>query len=359
MWLKLGTFIALFSVAASQECPRREVGVDEALFTTTHAPANAHRMRQLADFSWTIVPREGFPVIAFNDTTEESEVLFKYDYTGTLTGSKNLSMSLFQNDCLTPADSSALDFAADYGTPGVLSVDIDIIQETIAKSVLYNETNSTAATIEFCVRVDYEFKSNSLNFYETMVTISVDLTAGFTLDAITSERNGADDASATIDCGVDIYYCYQNYTEVVPAPKFSQGTALEVCIRVVEEDTHCCIFDIDEMDVDQDQDGDGDFDAHTDPVTRKIPDPLSAKMCEDGRCYVKTQLPSKFFSVPNPKNLTLTGTFTVAVDILKCTPVVNLPVAAKTEKNSVVSDSTGCCCIQSHYSSFIYSMLSP
>ena len=308
MWLKLGTFIALFSVAASQEYPRREVGVHETpSFTTTHAPVNSHRMRQQADFSWSVVPREGFPVIAFNDTTEESEVLFKYDYKGTLTDSKNLSMSLFQNDCLTPADSSELGFAADYGTPGTLSVAIDIIQETIAKSAFYNETNSTTATIEFCVRVDYDFKSESLNFYETIVTISVDLTAGFTLDAITSERNGAEEASATIDCDVEIYYCYQNYTEVVPAPKYNQGTALEVCIRVVEEDTHCCLFDIDEIDVDQDQDGDGDYDAHTDPVTRKIPDPLSAKMCEDGICYVKTQLPSKFFTFRNPKNLTLTG----------------------------------------------------
>lgn len=265
-------------------------------------------MRQLADFSWTIVPREGFPAIAFNDTTEDSEVLFKYDYTGTLTGSKNLSVSLFQNDCLTPADSSALGFAADYGTPGALSIAIDIIQETIAKSVLYNETNdATAATIEFCVRIDYNFESDSLNFYENIVTISVVLTAGFTLDTITAERNGTDDKSVNLDCDVEIYYCYRNYTEVLPAPKYTQGTALEVCIRVVEEDTHCCIFDINEMDVDQVKDGGGVFDAHTDSVTRKIPDSLSTKMCEDGMCYVKTQFPSKFFSVPNPKNLTLTA----------------------------------------------------
>jgi hypothetical protein len=263
-------------------------------------------MRELADFSWDVVPREGFPVIGFNGTTEESEVLFKYDYTGTLTDSKNLSVSLFKKDCLTPADPS-LRFAGDYGTPGELSVAIDIIQETIAKSMHYNQTNSTAATIEFCTRVDYEFESDSINFYETIVTISVDLTAGFTLDAIKSERNGANDASANLQCDVEIYYCYRNYTEVVPAPKYTQGTALEVCIRVVEEDTHCCIFDIDEIDVDQDQDGDGYFDAHTDPITKKIADPLSGKICEDGICYVKTQLPSKFFSVRNPKNLTLTG----------------------------------------------------
>jgi hypothetical protein len=62
-----------------------------------------------------------------------------------------------------------------------------------------------------------------------------------------------------------------------------------------------------EMDIDQDQDGDGDWDAHTDPITKTIADPLSSKLCSDDVCFVKTHLPSKFFSVRNPKNLTLSG----------------------------------------------------
>jgi hypothetical protein len=34
-------------------------------------------------------------------------------------------------------------------------------------------------------------------------------------------------------------------------------------VRVVKEDTHCCVSNTDEMDIDQDQDGDGEFDART------------------------------------------------------------------------------------------------
>jgi hypothetical protein len=183
MWFKLALFSALFSIAISQQAPHREVGVHEASLST-HASVQAHtaRVRQLADFSWGIAPQEGFPIIAFNASTEKSEVQFKYNYTGTLTDSKNLSMSLLQNDCLMPADSS-LAFAADYGTPGELSVAIDIIQETIANSVHYNQTNSSTATIAFCVRADYMFESDSMNFYETIVMINVDETAGFTLNA--------------------------------------------------------------------------------------------------------------------------------------------------------------------------------
>jgi hypothetical protein len=302
MWLKLALFSALFSIAASQRSPHREVGLHESSFKSFTTA-----QRQMADFSWDITPREGFPVIAFNDTTENSEVQFMYDYTGTLTVNKNISVLLYQYDCVTPADSSLVLYA-DYDTPGEISLDLDIIQDTIATSVVYNETDdATAATIEFCIRADYMFDSDSLNFYETVITINVDLTANFTLDAIQIERNGADDASSTLDCDVEIYYCYSNHTEVVPAPMFRQGSTLDVCIRVVEEDTSCCIKDIAEMDVDQDQDGDGDWDAHTDPITTMIADPLSSKLCSDDVCFVKTQLPSKFFSVRNPKNLTLSG----------------------------------------------------
>jgi hypothetical protein len=182
MLFMLALFSALFSIAISQQSPEREVGVHEESLSTTHASVQANRVRQLADFSWGIEPREGFPVIAFNASTEKSEVQFMYDYTGNLTDSKNLSMSLLQNDCLRPADSS-LAFAADYATPGELSVAIDIIEKTIANSVHYIQTNVSTATIAFCVRADYMFKSDSMNFYETIVTINVDETAGFTLNA--------------------------------------------------------------------------------------------------------------------------------------------------------------------------------
>jgi hypothetical protein len=79
-------------------------------------------------------------VIAFDDSTENSEVQFMYDYSGTLTGSKRITVSLYQYDCVTPADSSLVLYA-DYSTLGEISVDLDIIQDTIATSVLYSETD--------------------------------------------------------------------------------------------------------------------------------------------------------------------------------------------------------------------------
>jgi hypothetical protein len=89
-----------------------------------------------------------------------------------------------------------------------------------------------------------------LNFYETVVSINVDLTANFTLEAITIERSGADDASTNLIVTLRSIVLLESYRGR-SAPSFVQGR-LEVCIRV-EEDTSCCIKDIAEMDVDQDR----------------------------------------------------------------------------------------------------------
>jgi hypothetical protein len=81
------------------------------------------------DFSWNITTREGFR--AFDDSTENSEVQFMYDYSGTLTGSKNITVSLYQYDCVTPADSSLVLWHCRL--LGEISVDLDIIQDTMRR----------------------------------------------------------------------------------------------------------------------------------------------------------------------------------------------------------------------------------
>jgi hypothetical protein len=312
-WLRLavvGTLVASNTVASQQRSGRREVAVHSGGFLTAPAPVQVHRMRHLSDFDWGIQPEDDYPIIAFNDATENSEAVFKYNHTGTLTADKNITVSLYEYDCVTAADAVALSQISDYSIANEISLDVDIDQETISGSNLYSSLNITTAEILFCVRLDYEYEGESLNFHETQVTISVDLSAGFNLTEILVVRTGADDAAASLSCDVEIYYCYPNGTEVLPVPSYTQGDALEVCIIPKAEDEHCCIVDITSMDIDQDQDNDGDWDAHTDPITDTITDPLSLKNCTEGDggvCYVKTQLPSKFFSVPNPANLTLTG----------------------------------------------------
>jgi hypothetical protein len=89
-----------------------------------------------------------------------------------------LGVTLYQNDCVSAPDASLAFINSTTGDE--LDVELDIIQETISPST--TSTSGTAAIIGFCLRVDYNYVdgdgfTESINFYETNVTITVDLTA--------------------------------------------------------------------------------------------------------------------------------------------------------------------------------------
>jgi hypothetical protein len=146
------------------------------------------------DFEWGIQPEEGYPSIASddtNDTNEGSEVTFKFNFAGTLTDKKFLEVNLYTSDCVTAAD-PALAFG-NTTSGDELDIKLDIIQETITDSVHYQYINGTAGIIGFCLRVDYNYVDGdgvieSINFYETNATITVDLTADFTLTKISADE---------------------------------------------------------------------------------------------------------------------------------------------------------------------------
>jgi hypothetical protein len=284
------------------------------------APESADMDRQLAgDFNWDIQPEDGYPIIGFDNTTEESEVVFKYNFTGNLIpNQKVLEVNLYQNDCKAPADTDALKFTKNI-TGDELNIELDIVQENISNSTHYKDINGTAAIIGFCLRVDYNYvdalnNSESVNFYETNVTINVDLTANFTLAAIDAERTGADNeqADAKLDYKVEAYICLDNNTEVFSPAALFQGSALQVCIKI--DDTvvteNILVEDILTFTISQPESTNS---ATSTPIANGVANPLTDKVCrESGICNVKTQLQSKFFTDPNPKNLKVDGVAVLA-----------------------------------------------
>jgi hypothetical protein len=114
-------------------------------------------------------------------------------------------------------------FQASLATTGdQLDIDLDIIHENISNSVHYQDINASAAIIGFCVRVDYNYidgdgLTESINIYEANATITVDLTANFTLVAISAERTSADSEAADfkLDYPVEAFICLDNNSEVL------------------------------------------------------------------------------------------------------------------------------------------------
>jgi hypothetical protein len=267
--------------------------------------------RQLGDFDWDVQPEDGYPVIALDDANGDSEVVFKYNYTGTLSPNKYLDVKLFQNDCSTAADAS-LAFI-NTTTVDALDIDLDIIQETISNSVHYQDINASAAIIGFCVRVDYNYidgdgLTESINFYETNVTITVDLTANFTLVAISAERTSADSEAADfkLDYPVEAFICLDDNSEVLSPAALAQGSFLQVCVRIDDAIVTDNILVEDILTFVVSQPSGSATDSET--ITNAVADPLTDKVCrESGICNVKTQLLSKFFTETIPGDLQIDG----------------------------------------------------
>jgi hypothetical protein len=268
--------------------------------------------RHLAgDFDWDIQPEDGYPSIAFDDTNEDSEVIFKYNFTGTLTDRKFLDVKLYKNDCITAADASLAFINSTSGDE--LDVELDIIQETISDSDHYIDLNGTAAIIGFCLRVDYNYVDGdglieSINFYETNVTITVDLTANFTLTEITADRTLADSEAANADLAypVEAYICLDDNSEVTNPAALAQGSFLQVCVRIDDDvvTDNILVEDILTFVVSQ-PDGTA---TDSETITNAVANPLTDKVCrESGICNVKTQLQSKFFTDVNPGDLRIDG----------------------------------------------------
>jgi hypothetical protein len=263
--------------------------------------------RQLAGV-WALMPEDGFPQIDF----DSSEALFKFNFTGTLTTTKFLEVNLYQSDCEGASDAS---LAFTEGIVGDnLDVDVEIIQANIGQSVHYQDVGVSQGSIGFCLRVDYNYidaddNTESINFYETNVTITVDLTSNFTLTGITLGRTAADSeaADAELDYPVEAYICLDDNSEVTDPDPLAQGSILQVCIKIDDSVTteNILVEDILTFVITQ---PDSTNTETSYPVTNTVADPLTDKTCrESGICNVKNQLVTKFFVDTNPGDLRVDG----------------------------------------------------
>jgi len=294
------------------------------------ATANGADNRLLQDFDWDIIPEDGWPQINFDDANENSEVIFKYNYTGTIVdGVKYFGFSLREPDCITEISDGTTGsiLLNDLYAGDELTLNVDIVQETIVGSDYYNAVNNTAASIDFCLRIDYFSGSDSINFHETNVTIGVDLTAGFTLDNILTDRDAAlnADADAELDYPVIAYICDNANLEIANPPALTQGSVLQFCVAMNETVTAAIYVD-DILNFELTQTGT----TPSNPITNTQPDPLTAKLCrEDGICNIRTQLASKWFAETDPAPLAVSGTAILAFGVASAMPSA-APSAAPT-----------------------------
>ena len=316
----LSVCLGMTSAAVNLRNGPKDLSVDlNGLVGTSGDPSHARRklaMRGLADFNWEVQPEPDFPTISFEGASDESEIRFLYNYTGTtIPDVKYITHQLLQGDCKTPASTDAVvvSFSDDITAAKEYQVDVDILQQSVAGTPEYTDIDVTAAMINFCIRVDYVYKDGaepleSINFHETNVTISIDLTANFTLTAISVERIDADqvDENVALDCEVQAYFCNQAQ-ENVGQPRFVQGEIMTVCVEIADSDRALYhLNDVLDMDLEQTKADRLTIDR-SDVIVDQQATGLSDKLCKNGICTIRHQLASKFFDERAPNALDIAG----------------------------------------------------
>ena len=270
-------------------------------------------------FSWDVIlDSPAFPTFNFTTATIDREVTFQYSYTGTVSpGTKYFEATVLAGDCLagvaeTNPEALQIKFENVDAEKKKYIFNIDIVQSLIQDSSYWTDNGDNTADMVFCVRVDYLNVNESVNFHETIVTVTIDLSAGFQATNILTERSAAMETNlqADADYTVIAYYCDASNQPIPDDPVFSQGDVMEVCIRIDDDlnEEEIYVKDILNLNIIQYDNGSGPPADPTAAILNGVPDPLTIYDCgTDGRCYMMHQLTSKFFEHATPGTLEVNG----------------------------------------------------
>ena len=120
-------------------------------------------------------------------------------------------------------------------------LNLTVVPSTITQdAAIYSENNtagSVTATISFCVRFSLKTGGSSaieVNFLESLVTLNVDLSSGFSIAAVTVAPKNKLQKTANQVYQVEGFLCDNTNTELSAAQKTAtrnQGAVLRVCVR--------------------------------------------------------------------------------------------------------------------------------
>ena len=259
-------------------------------------------------FEWFITPLE-------NETLVGQEALvMSYNISN-----RQYNFDVFREDCVTEVDGvleESLTTSSLGGGFSNVTASLAINQQKIEDNSDVWTSSINGGQIKFCVVMSLLMKDGDenvvVNFLDTVYTINVDQTTGFTEDDIATERTAARDSrTEEIDYEVDIivFQCNDDYTAKLPLSALSQGGILQVCIQVENSESKFELDYVRDMNITQ-------ADNEDSPVmvvsnrTNFAYDELTLTECSGGDnqvCRVKFQLIGSFFQESAPPKLSVSG----------------------------------------------------
>merc|ERR1712043_61508 len=170
--------------------------------------------------------------------------------------------------------------------------------------------------ITFCMRLDLYADKNktfSINFHETVATITVDMTKGFSFEGISTDRDEASNVtqSTTADYTLDAYQC-KDSSGTPSNQVMSQASILGLCIDLGPDIEGIQLEDILNLTLIQDNNG-----VSSTPILSGQSDGLTSVNCDlnqGKRCFIQTMVVSKFFT-PEAANANITASGTVLLKL--------------------------------------------
>jgi len=260
-----------------------------------------------ADFNWEIYPL-GLATVVFGDEHSNQEIDLNYNVSN-----KALNVLIFESDCKTYV---AADILSRVITPEVndnsyieVGVGINVHEGKIQddNNGVWSSIDPSSGEIKFCVMVELytdDSMSNSVNFHETVITLTVDMSRGFTMTNISTDRDDASvtDKNVTANYTLLAYRCDESRQEITEPQPVSQGDDLLVCVESTTDNV--IPVEIDSFDLIQDGVHGGQFSPVT---TGGNTNDFSEVSCSGSICTIHTMVISSFFNPNNSGNIQGSG----------------------------------------------------
>jgi hypothetical protein len=265
------------------------------------------------DHLWDIELYDNYPQIVFNNTNLSNEIVFLYNNTGDISGdaTKDVTVTVFKTDCITLASeaTSLVPGTPDASVGGMVKVELDVVFTYIEASDYWTTLTNTTAQIDFCFRIDYidTELNETINFHETIVTLTVDLQEndGMTLAGISTTRQDGENitTSTGITYPVEVFHCDDSYGALGDqSPTLQQNVLLQVCVQVNGTDIDVFVENIWSTVLTN-----ADSSVTSTPIALGTTNSITTLVCAAGVCKITMSLLGAFFQAAAPPGITLSG----------------------------------------------------
>ena len=186
--------------------------------------------------------------------------------------------------------------------------------ENVASNIWTPTTNG--GRIDFCVALSLylaDSEDHVVNFLETIYRVSIDNTAGFSVDDITTEKketHSGGEIDIDYKAAIEGYQCDNNFNKVGSLPALRQADEMAIFIKAEQANSNFEVEKIFQFDVAQGQSNPTLEIISNKGDTNLFPQVTEVTYDYDGPTNigkVKLQLLGMFFEDKNPGTLTVTG----------------------------------------------------